>query len=161
MTPPKALKPKQLNAIKLLATGTPAYQVAERLEITTMTLYRWQRLPEFAQTLTSISHSGLDELATKMNVAALTAVETLQEILCDMGQPAQLRLQAALGVLRATPTVNGMLERSLEHRAADFDTRTRFHGPSFTHGTDGGTNPYAYSKQPLPNAEASPEAVEI
>lgn len=32
------LKPRQLTALQLLATGTPANQVAERLEITTMTL---------------------------------------------------------------------------------------------------------------------------
>ena len=39
------LKPRQITALQLLATGTPAYQVAARLEISTMTLYRWQQQP--------------------------------------------------------------------------------------------------------------------
>ena len=161
MTQPKALKPKQLNAIKLLATGTPAYQVAARLEITTMTLYRWQRLPEFEQTLHSISHSGLDEIATKMNVAALTAVETLQEILCSLNEPTNIRLKAAIGTLRAMPSVNGALEKGLQHRTADFDTRRRFHGPAFTHGSDGRPYPYVYRQHHRANAEVMPMVVEV
>ncbi len=92
MKPMKTLKPKQLNAIRMLAIGTPAHQVAARLEITTMTLWRWQRLPEFELTLQAIAHSGLDELATKMSVAALTAIEVLQEILCDMRLPAPTKI---------------------------------------------------------------------
>ena len=137
MKPVNTLKPKQLNAIRMLATGAPAYQVAEKLEITTMTLWRWQRLPEFERTLQSIAHSGLDELAKKMNIAALTAVEVLQEILCDMRLPAATKIRAAVGALRAMPSVNGALEKSLQHRVADFDPRNRFAGPTFTHDSDG------------------------
>jgi len=133
----KALKPKQLNAIRLLAAGTPAYQIAQRLEITTMTLYRWQRLPEFEQTLHSIAYSGLDVIAKKVNVAALTAIETVQEILCSMGEPTNVRLKAAMVALKAMPLVNSALEKSIAHRVADFDTRDRFSGPAFTYGSDG------------------------
>ena len=154
----KSLKPKQLNAIRMLATGTPAVQVAERLEITTMTLWRWQRLPEFEHTLHSIAHSGLDELAKKMNVAALTAVEVLQEILCDMRQPTSTRLKAAIGALSVMPSVNGVLEKSLQHRTADFDTRRRFDGPAFTYDADG--QPCTFRSSSMVAAEI-PEFVEV
>jgi transposase len=99
----KALKARQLNAIQLLAVGTPANQVAATLQVSTMTLYRWSRQPEFEAKLRSITSSGLEEVAEKMNATALTAVETLQEILCDMTQPTGTRMKAALGVLAALP----------------------------------------------------------
>ncbi|PTQ65045.1 putative insertion element HTH domain-containing protein [Nitrosomonas oligotropha] len=128
----KPLKPKQLNAIQLLATGTPAYQVAEKLEITTMTLYRWQKLPEFNSKLNYLANSGLEEIAKKMNATTITAIETLQETLCDMSQPTSLRIKAALGVLGVTSSINGMLEKALKHRVADFDLQQRWdNGSSF------------------------------
>lgn len=150
----KKLKPRQLSAIQLLAVGTPAYQVAERLEITTMTLYRWQRLPEFEAKLRNITNSGLEELAKKINIAALTAVETLQDILCDVREPTTIRMKAAIGALNAMPKVNTVLEKSLGHRAADFDLRKRFSGPAFTYDSYG--NPC-----PLIGAVRSAEPVEV
>ncbi len=132
----KTLKPVQLTAISMLAAGTPATQVAARLEVSTMTIYRWQRLPEFESKLRTITSSGLEEIAKKMNAATLTAIETLQETMCDMSEPAAVRLKAALGVLSATASVNGMLEKSLRHRAADFDLPERW-GDSFTYNGSG------------------------
>jgi len=122
----KSLKPKQLSAVRLLASGAPAYRVAEQLEVSTMTIYRWRRLPEFNAKLHSITNSGLKEIAKKLNATTLTAVETLQEVLCDMTQPAPTRIKAALGVLGVMSSVNGALERSLQHRLADFDLAHRF-----------------------------------
>lgn len=122
----KSLKPKQLSAVRLLASGAPAYRVAEQLEVSTMTIYRWRRLPEFSAKLHSITNSGLEEIAKKLNATTLTAVETLQEVLCDMTQPAPTRIKAALGVLGVMSSVNGALEKSLQHRLADFDLAQRF-----------------------------------
>ena len=50
----RVLKARQLEAIQLFAVGTPAYQIAERLEVSTMTIYRWQRQPEFEEKLRSL-----------------------------------------------------------------------------------------------------------
>lgn len=133
----KPLKPKQLNAIALLATGTPVYKVAEKLEITTMTLYRWQKQPEFNSKLNFVAHSGLDEIAKKMNATTITAIETLQEVLCDMREPSSVRIKAALGVLSAMASVNGALEKGLKHRVADFDLKHRFTDQSFTYDMNG------------------------
>jgi transposase len=131
-----SLKPRQLNAIKLLAMGTPAYQVAERLEVSTMTLYRWQRQPEFESRLNALAYSGLEEIAKQMNAASLTAVETLQQILCDMREPTTMRMKAALGVLNAMPAINSALEKGLHHKLADFDLQRRWDTNSV--GFDGG-----------------------
>ena len=114
------LKPAHFNAIKLLSLGTPAVEVAEKLHITTMTLYRWQKNPEFESVLRNTSFSGLEEIAKKMNVTTITAIETLQEFLCNMGESNNVRLKAALGVLGAMASVNNALDKSLKHRAADF-----------------------------------------
>lgn len=133
----KSLKAKQLSAIQLLALGTPANRVAEQLAVSAMTIYRWRRLPEFDAKLTSIANSGLEEIAKKMNATALTAVETLQEVLCDLSQPTPLRVRAALGVLGAMPSVNGALERGLQHRFADFDLEQRFSDVVYPHDNGG------------------------
>jgi len=132
----KTLKPVQLTAISMLAAGTTATQVAARLDISTMTIYRWQRLPEFEARLRTITSSGLEEIAKKMNAATLTAIETLQETMCNMSEPTPVRMKAALGVLNATASVNGMLEKSLRHRVADFDLQERW-GDSFNHSSSG------------------------
>ncbi|MGA7178138.1 MAG: helix-turn-helix domain-containing protein [Thiobacillaceae bacterium] len=150
----QALKPLQLQALQLLAMGTPANQVAERLEVTTMTLYRWRQLPAFADKLHSITHSGLEEIAKKMNATILTAVETLQEILCDMREPTQTKMKAALGVLNAMSAVNGALEKSLQHRVGDFDLKKRFSGPCYTYDSSG--NPCRQT-----TVESMPDVVEV
>lgn len=152
----KTLKPKQLNAIKMLATGIPAYEVAERLQVTTMTLWRWQRLPAFEHTLNSISHSGLDELARKINIAALTAVEVVQECLCDMREPSATRLKAAAIALKAMPGVNSALTNA--HPSADFDTRKRSTGPAFTYDAQGRP---CWSGAPSIGSAAIPQAVDV
>jgi len=132
----RALKARQLNAVQLLAVGTPAYQVAAKLEVSTMTIYRWQKLPEFEAKLNAIASSGLEEIAKKMNATALTAVETLQEIMCDLREPSSSRMKAAIGVLGAMSSVNSALERSLKHRVADFDLNNRLGDRAFTYDAD-------------------------
>lgn len=133
----RVLKARQLEAIQLFAVGTPAYQIAERLEVSTMTIYRWQRQPEFEEKLRSLTSSGLEEIAKKMNATTLTAVETLQELLCNMAEPPTTRMKAALGVLSAMSSVNAALERSLRHRVADFDLKQRFSDLAFTYDGSG------------------------
>jgi hypothetical protein len=131
------LKPRQINAVQLIALGTPDYQVAQRLEVSTMTLYRWKRLPAFEEKLRSISSSGLEEVAKKMNAATLTAIETLQESMCDLSVPSAMRIKVALGVLNVMPTINNALEKSLQHRSADFDLQKRWDGPAFSFDSSG------------------------
>lgn len=133
----KRLKARQLQAVKLLALGTPASHVAERLEVSAMTIYRWQRQPAFEAKLNSITSSGLEQISKMLNATALTAVETLQEVLCDMSQPTAIRMKAALGVLGVMSSVNGALEKSLQHRVADFDLSQRYSSQGYTYDSNG------------------------
>lgn len=135
------LKPQQLNAIKLLAMGTPVNQVADLLQVSTMTIFRWKKLPEFNSKLNTINTSGLEEVAKKLNILSLTAVETLQEILCDMTQPAALRVKASLGVLGAMGAVNNALEKGLQHNMADFDLSKRWDGIAYSYNASGNAIP--------------------
>ena len=123
---PKLLKPVQLTALRLIASGTPDCQVASTLNVSVMSVYRWKRLPAFEAKLNSITSSGMEQIATTLNAAAISAAETLSEILNDMSQPTNTRMRAALGVLNALGPVNSALERGLQHRAADFDLAQRF-----------------------------------
>ena len=125
----KPLRPLQLVALKQIAMGTPDYQVAAMLNVSVMTIYRWKRLPEFQSRLSAIAASGLEEIAQKINAAALTAVENIQAILCDMALPTATQIKLSLGVLNAMPALNAALEKGLRHRAADFDPGERWTGP--------------------------------
>ena len=133
----KPLKPVQLSAIQLIAIGTPAVKVAERLDVSEMTIYRWRRLPEFEARLNAITESGMEEIAKRLNAAALTAVENIQSILCDMTLPTNTQIKLSLGVLNAMPAMNAALERGLRHRLGDFDPRQRWTGP-YTYDSDSG-----------------------
>lgn len=134
----KPLKPVQLVALKLIAEGTPDYKVAETVEVSVMTIYRWKRLPEFESRLNAIAISGLEEITQKMNAAALTAVENIQSILCDMTLPTATQIKLSLGVLNAMPAMNAALEKGLRHRAADFDPLERWSGPHTYDNDNGG-----------------------
>ena len=81
---PKLLKPVQLTALRLIASGTPDCQVASTLNVSVMSVYRWKRLPAFEAKLNSITSSGMEQIATTLNAAAISAAETLSEILNDM-----------------------------------------------------------------------------
>lgn len=133
----KSLKPVQLLALKLIVLGTPDNQVAARLDVSAMTIHRWKRLPAFEAKLNAITSSGLERIVKMLNITSLTAVETLNEMLNDMSVPATIRMRAALGVLNALPSVNGALEKGLQHRAADFDLKQRWNSQGRTYDERG------------------------
>ena len=132
-----SLKPRQAHALQLLAVGRPANEVAAALNVSAMTIFRWKQTPVFRSRLELVAHTGLEELAKKVNATAITAIETLQETLCDMTLPVALRVKASIGVLGAMGSVNAALSRRLLDGAADFDLRTRFAGPAFSRNSQG------------------------
>lgn len=124
----KQLKPKQIQAIRMLARGEKKIHIAQQLSVTTMTLHRWEQLPSFQTQLATVHASGLAAIARLTNAATLTAIETVQECLCDMREPASVRTRVALSFLRTFPAVNATLENGLKHRVADFHLADRFKG---------------------------------
>lgn len=119
------LTAKQEVAIRMLALGESKSNVATNLDVSRMTISRWQKNPNFESQLTSITRSGLEQTAKMLNAASLTAAETLQEILCDMTQPTAIRLKAALGVLSTLPSISSSLQRDV-YNMSDFDLRQRW-----------------------------------
>ena len=132
-----SLKPRQVLALQLLAAGRPVSEVATVVNVSSMTVFRWKQSPAFRSRLELVTHSGLEELAKKVNATAITAIETLQETLCDMTLPVALRVKASIGVLGAMASVNAALSKRLQDGVADFDLGARFAGPTFSYGADG------------------------
>ena len=133
----KVLKPKQQLAVRLLALGHQKNIVAQRLDVSTMTLYRWEQSPNFQNELaTSIESSGLKETARKLHIAGITAAETIQEFLNNMSHPAEVRAKFAVGVLRAYPAFQSAIEKGLRNRVGDFnlDERWLSHATYDSHG---------------------------
>ncbi len=110
----KPLNPRQLHAIKLLAAGTPDYLVAQRIEVSTMTIYRWKRQEVFNQELRRIAYFGLEDFSKKLNESAVTAIETLQEVMNDLREPSTHRSKVALGIINALPKMQEALSRSVQ-----------------------------------------------
>lgn len=128
----KPLKAKQTAALRLLAQGESHKFVAETLRVSQMTIYRWGNLPAFQTQLKTInaSETGLEVTARRLSAAALTAVETCQEVMCNMLEPVELRLKAAQIALRAMPSNHAAIEKALLHRWSDFELSRRFEGGS-------------------------------
>jgi hypothetical protein len=137
----KVLRPKQVQAVRLLARGETKQYVATRLSVATMTVYRWQRDPIFQSQLEALHASGLEATAKKVHIAGLTAAETLQEYLNDMTQPAETRAKFAIGVLRAYPALQAALAKGIRSRMADFDLEERWDMSLSTFDSNG--NPIA------------------
>lgn len=111
----KPLHARQLHAIRLLAAGTPDYVVAQRIEVSTMTIYRWKRQDEFNQELRRIAYCGLEDFSKKLNECAVTALDTLQEVMNDLREPSTHRSKVALGIINAMPKVHDALSRSVRY----------------------------------------------
>ena len=132
-----SLKPRQVQALHLLAVGRPASEVAAVVNVSAMTIFRWKQSPAFRSRLERVSNSGLEEIAKKLQALSLTAVETLQESLCDMSLPVHLRAKVALGVLGSLGSVNAVLTKRLPDGAGDFELEHRFKGPALSYDSQG------------------------
>lgn len=134
----KVLKPKQQLAVRLLASGYQKNIVAQRLNVSVMTIYRWEQSPIFQTELAStIEASGLEETARKLHIAGITAAETIQEFLNNMSHPSEVRAKFAVGVLRAYPAFQSAIEKGLRHRIGDFSLDERWtlnHATYDSHG---------------------------
>lgn len=144
----KPLKAIQTAALRLLAQGETHKFVAQTLNVSQMTVYRWGHIPEFQAQLKTItaSETGLEVTARRLSAAVLTAIETSQEAMCNMREPVEIRLKAAQIILRSMPPASAALERALRHRMSDFLLEQRFEGgntfdsagneiPKFNHST--------------------------
>jgi len=120
----KPLHARQLHAIKLLAAGTPDYLVAQRIEVSTMTIYRWKRQDEFSSELRRITYLGMEDFSKKLNDTTLVAIDTLYEVMNRLDEPSRHRSKVALGVLNALPKIQEALARHVQPHTAPPDDLT-------------------------------------
>lgn len=116
-----ALPPRQMIAIRLLASGLTATAVAEELGISYMTLYRWKQNELFSAELNRATTSYIMEFTEKLNFSAMAAIDTLNEIMNDLREPSTHRGKIALGVLKNLPRIQSALAKT-SYRAADPST---------------------------------------
>jgi hypothetical protein len=111
--------------------------VAEKLDISCMTIWRWRQSEEFESRLNAVAASGLQEVGKQINQTALVAVAVLQQLLGDMTQPTNVQIKVALGVLNSMPNINAAIDKALLHRAADFDPESVWSSQGCTYNQHG------------------------
>lgn len=105
-----ALTPKQLKALSGISQGLPPNQIAKRLGISTRSLQRWQKLPEFVAALTQVQNEvsrkvkvdaveSVTSVNSRLEVLASKSFDALEQILDNPESRGSDRLQAAKIVL--------------------------------------------------------------
>ncbi len=74
----KAITPKQEKAIAALVSTSTIKDAAESAGVTTVTLWRWLQLPEFAAAWRAARRQVVENAITQLQTAATQAVETLK-----------------------------------------------------------------------------------
>lgn len=112
------LSPKQLEAISGVVQGLPSSQIAKTIGVSTRTLERWRKIPEFAAAITRIQGSASRQVEAELvsNVTSVTSrlenlasksLDTLEQILDNPEARSSDRIQAAkllLGEWQRTQT---------------------------------------------------------
>jgi hypothetical protein len=95
------LSPKQIKAIKGLASGMTAVAVAEHVGITPQTISKWRSYPSFEAALNRLKREALTTTMDQLRHHARTAVDQL----CDLAANAdneEVRRKASNDILNLT-----------------------------------------------------------
>jgi hypothetical protein len=76
-----------------------------------MTVYRWKQNELFSSELNRLTTNYVKEFSEKLNYSAMTAVDTLNEIMNDLREPSMHRGKVALGLLRSLPHIQSALAK--------------------------------------------------
>jgi hypothetical protein len=87
----KALTPKQETAIAALLSTSTIKDAAEACGLTTVTLWRWFQLPEFAAAWRAARRQVVENAITQLQTAASEAVETLKRNLTCRNEAVEVR----------------------------------------------------------------------
>lgn len=115
------LKPKQMQAVELLALGFTREETAKRVGVGERTLYLWLQQAEFQQALRDVQAEQWRALLGRLGRLTGEAVDALQRALRDAPHAVQVRAaDVLLGKLVAVKQVHELeqrlaaLERELE-----------------------------------------------
>ncbi len=87
----KVLTPKQETAIAALLSTSTIKDAAEACGLTTVTLWRWFQLPEFAAAWRAARRQVVENAITQLQTAASEAVETLKRNLTCGNEAVEVR----------------------------------------------------------------------
>lgn len=93
------LSRKKDQAIVALITEPTMKAAADKIGITTPTLYKWLKLPEFRSAYMQAKREAVSVAITRLQQAATEAVEALRAIMNDASKPASARVAAARSIL--------------------------------------------------------------
>jgi transposase-like protein len=90
---------KQEEAIVALLTQRNVEEAARSIGISTHTLVRWMKLPEFQTAYREARRAAYGQSIARLQQATTAAVSTLLKIMVDTNSPASTRVRAADSVL--------------------------------------------------------------
>lgn len=90
---------KQEEAIAALLVSRNIEEAAKAVKIAPKTLWRWMKVPEFAQAYREARRATFAQAVARLQQASSAAVTTLRKVMIDPGSPASSRVRAADSVL--------------------------------------------------------------
>ncbi len=90
---------KQEEAIAALMSQRNVEEAARVAGVSTITLIRWQKLPEFKKSYLEARRASFGQSIARMQQASSAAVSTLLKIMIDGSAPPSTRVRAADSVL--------------------------------------------------------------
>lgn len=93
------LSRKKDQAVMALITEPTIKAAAQKVGITTPTLHKWLKLPEFRSAYMAAKREAVTVAIARLQQAAAEAVEALRAIMNDTSKPASARVSAARSIL--------------------------------------------------------------
>jgi hypothetical protein len=90
---------KKEEAIVALLTQRNVEEAAKSIGISTQTLVRWRKLPEFQTAYREARRAAYGQSIARLQQATSAAVQTLFKIMVDTNTPASTRVRAADSVI--------------------------------------------------------------
>lgn len=96
---PLKLTAQHEKAIDLLLDGTQPPDIAQQLQVSKVTVYRWLKEPEFTAELYQRRREMRRAIINRLHTDAQTAIDTLRDVMTNPRASAMARINAASKVL--------------------------------------------------------------
>ena len=93
------LKRKLEEAVAAMLTQRNIEEAARSVDVSTATLMRWQKLPEFQKAYRDARRAAHNQSIARLQQATSAAVSTLLKVMVDASTPASTKVRAADSVL--------------------------------------------------------------
>lgn len=110
---------KKDQAIVALLTEPTITTAAEKAGITPRTLYKWLQTSEFKSAYMQAKREAVSVAITRLQQAAMEAVDTLRMVMNDVNSPASVRVSAARTILEMS--IKAMEMEDLEVRIEELE----------------------------------------